>query len=97
VSSPIKWLTLKQAAERIGISPRQLTQRAEEGEIAYKREGRRGRGGVGKFLFAEADVDSYNARRRVPSRYEWVRDFEPVPTIPTRIFIDPENCGDGLG
>lgn len=89
-------MTLKQAAERIGISSRQLTQRAEEGEIAYKREGRRGRGGVGQFLFAEADVDSYNARKRVPAKHEWVQNVERVPTMPTRIFISPDDCGSGL-
>ena len=92
----VKWLTLRQAAERIGISPRQLSLRAAEGEIAYKREGRRGRGGVGKFLFAEADVDTYNARKRVPAKHEWINEFKPVQRMSTRIFIDPENCGDGL-
>jgi hypothetical protein len=91
-----RWLTLKQAAERIGISPRQLSQRAAEGEIAYKREGRRGRGGVGTFRFSEADVDSYNARKRVPAKHEWEDSSAPIQRIPTRIFIDPESCGDGL-
>jgi hypothetical protein len=96
MAPPFKWMTLTQAAERIGISPRQLTQRTEEGEIAYKREGRRGRGGVGQFLFAEADVDSYNARKRVPAKHEWVQNVERVPAVPTRIFINPEDCGSGL-
>jgi hypothetical protein len=99
MSSPLthaKWLTLTQAAQRIGISPRQLSMRAQEGEIAYKREGRRGRGGVGQFLFAEADVDSYNARKRVPAKYEWAQKIERVPAIPTRIFIDPESCRSGF-
>jgi len=96
VAPPVKWLTLKQAAERIGISPAQLTQRAEEGEIAHKREGRRGRGGVGQFLFAESDVDAYNARKRIPAKYEWVKNVERAPVVTTKIFIDPDDCGSGL-
>jgi hypothetical protein len=93
---PISWLTLRQAAERIGISPRQLAQRAEHGEIAHKREGRRGRGGVGQYLFEAADVEAYNSRKRIPARFEWAAKIDPHPKRSTWVFIDPDSCGNSL-
>ena len=87
----IYWLSLKEAATLIGISPRQLAQLAEEGEIAYKREGHAGRKGMGKFLFSKCDVDTYNARKRIPARFE--REAPKTPTMRTRIYVDPDDCG----
>jgi len=78
----------------IGISPEQLTLRALEGEIAHKREGRMGRGRRGKFLFARSDVDAYNAWKRIPARFELEMQKSRVPTIRTRVFIDPDDCGE---
>jgi hypothetical protein len=88
----IIWLSLKEAAALVWISPRQLTQRAEQGEIAHKREGQKGRGRRGVFLFARSDVEAYNSRKRIPARYELEVPKCTVPTIWTRMFIDPNDC-----
>lgn len=87
-----KWLGLRDAAALLGLSARQLSRYADQGEIAHKRKPGRGRGGRGEYLFARDDINRFNARTTVPARTGTA--LKPRrPPVPTKVFIDPKICG----
>ncbi len=72
----MKWYTLKEAASYLGISERQLRHRCSQRMIKHRREGTRGRGRAGDYLFL----------------HEWLNDYIAMGTIPLskRFSIHPE-------
>jgi excisionase family DNA binding protein len=53
------WLTLKEAADYLGISEKSLRGKCKRRELPYRKEGSRGRGGAGIYLFRQSDLEAY--------------------------------------
>lgn len=81
----------------IGVSTRQLARYAAQGQIAHKREGRRGRGGGGEFLFLPEDVEKFNSRTTIPAKAGRSMSSPKRPVVKARAHIDPKICGRTLG
>ena len=98
--TPLQWLTLKEAAVLAGVSEKVMRNLLVTRQIAHKREGRRGRGGVGVYLIPRSAVEEYNELKLIKPL------IKPVPVSPPskpikveRRFLGPRknssfNSGD---
>ena len=74
-----KWLSVKQTAERLGVSPSLVYQWCQEKRLAHLRLGKAGR--RGKILITEADVEAFVGALRVEAGEE---STAPAPKHITR-------------
>jgi excisionase family DNA binding protein len=77
----IEWLSAKQAAESLGLSPSVVYEMAHQGAIAHYRVGL----GRGKLVFRPADVEAYLESKRggpKPKPPAAITARSPIPRSP---------------
>ena len=89
-----KWLSLREAADYLGVGTKFLTSRCSAREVTFVRAGHTGRGRTGRYRFRVQWLDDYLERITVHARTPPVRIARTKPLVMGKIFIDPRDCGN---
>lgn len=89
-----KWFSLTEAAEYLGIGTKSLTARCRAREITFCRLGHKGRNRQGQFRFRVRWLEEFLERHTVAAIPPRVQKRPIHRPIPTKIFIDPRDCGN---